>query len=615
MKIKTKLTAALLLIALLPLAGVSIASYLVARHSMTRQVLRQLESVASIQKSRVETAVGQDLERLSLLQSRTALRNDLQAYEQQPSEQGLAQLNQMLADARPAAQVIKDIHLLDTGGTVVASTDPSVIGADRSGDQAFTRGRSESVVNMFSRGDNGKLMQTLAGPLTVGNEPIGVIVVECDSSDLVNITSDYSGLGKTGETVIAMRNDRGDAVFITPLRFDKNAELQRVLPHERQNTPIIRALSGQNTLLEGAPDYRGKPVLAATRYIKDPAYGLVAKIDESEAFSPINNLGALLILVVAGALVLVIIFSLFFAHTITRPVTELTEAAIAISEGDLSRRAMVQSRDEIGRLARAFNTMTDDLGEAREGLECKVEERTAELALANAELEGYAHTVSHDLKGPLTAVSLASQLLQELLKRPDSQDAEADIADSLEIINRNIHKSFELIDDLLALAEAAQVPHTVSRVDVSEVVERVLHEKEAKILERGVRVDLTEDLGHVVGNQTQVYQVFSNLIGNAIKHNTSSEPSIGVSYLGDYDDGAHRYLVRDNGSGIAAEDMDNLFVPFFKGVTGETGVGLATVKKIIEIYGGEIRAYNDDGACFEFTIGGLVVTGRSNLDH
>jgi signal transduction histidine kinase len=610
MKIKTKLTAVLLLIALVPLAVVSIASYLVARNSMDHQVLRQLESVASIQQSRVETAVQQDRERLSLLQSRTALRNDLQTYEQRPSEQGLAQLNQILSDASAATEAIKDIHLLDTGGTIVASTDPSAIGEDRSADQAFTRGRSENVVNIFSRSTGGKLMQTLAGPLKVGNETIGVLVVDCDSSDLVDITSDYSGLGKTGETVLAMRNAQGDAVFITPLRFDRNAELQRVISRQRLSTPITRALSGINALQEDAPDYRGIPVLAVTRYIKDPGYGLVTKIDESEAFRPVNNLGVFLILIVAGALVLVLIFSLLIARTITRPVTELTEAAIAISDGDLSRRAMVQSRDEIGRLAGAFNTMTDDLVEARESLERKVEERTAELALANTELDGYAHTVSHDLKGPLTAVSLASQLLHELLKRPDYQDAEADIEDSLEIIDRNIGKSFELVDDLLALAEASQVPQTVSRVDISEVVKRVLHEKEANILEKGVRVELIEDLGHVVGDQTQMYQVFSNLIGNAIKHNTSSEPSIGVSYLGDDDDGAHRYLVRDNGSGIADEDMDSLFVPFFKGPTGETGVGLATVKKVIEIYGGEIRAYNDGGACFEFTISDLEETGE-----
>jgi signal transduction histidine kinase len=75
-----------------------------------------------------------------------------------------------------------------------------------------------------------------------------------------------------------------------------------------------------------------------------------------------------------------------------------------------------------------------------------------------------------------------------------------------------------------------------------------------------------------------------------------------VRRLGYEAEGGHSYLVRDNGSGISPEYIDRIFEPFFKGEPGGSGIGLSTVKKIVEVYGGEIRAYNDGGACFEFTL-------------
>jgi len=88
---------------------------------------------------------------------------------------------------------------------------------------------------------------------------------------------------------------------------------------------------------------------------------------------------------------------------------------------------------------------------------------------------------------------------------------------------------------------------------------------------------------------------------NAIKHNAGRDLKIEVSYLGDDGDGGHRYLFRDNGSGVAPENIGKIFRPFYSGMN-ETGIGLATVAKIVKVYGGSISAYNDGGACFEFVM-------------
>ena len=228
-----------------------------------------------------------------------------------------------------------------------------------------------------------------------------------------------------------------------------------------------------------------------------------------------------------------------------------------------------------------------------------------ELKWINAELEGFANTVSHDLKGPISTIMGANLVLQNVIRKSEDGEGnrfEEDIYELSEIIDTGVNKANALIEDVLTLAQAGQLPEVVSDVDVSEFVETILEERAGDIRERGITVHVDDSLGSVRANHTHIYQIFSNLIGNAIKHNDNENPVIEVSFLGDDEKGHHQYLVRDNGSGIAPEGFDSIFLPFVKGDTGETGIGLSTVKKIVDVYGGEIRAYNNRGACFRFTL-------------
>ena len=229
-----------------------------------------------------------------------------------------------------------------------------------------------------------------------------------------------------------------------------------------------------------------------------------------------------------------------------------------------------------------------------------------ELELANIELDGFAHTVSHDLKGPLSAMKLANELLQDHFTLPNTgagDDMEADdISEIIAIIDRSVEKSDRFISEVLTLAEAGQKPAYVTDVDVREVVDGIAAERSGDIAGREIDLRMDGPLGRVRANPTHIYQVFANLLSNAIEHNDGSRPVIEVKWLGDDSGDAHRYLVRDNGSGIPAEDLAKVFVPFFKGSGGNTGMGLSTVRKIVKMYGGDVKAYNDNGACFEFTI-------------
>ena len=225
-----------------------------------------------------------------------------------------------------------------------------------------------------------------------------------------------------------------------------------------------------------------------------------------------------------------------------------------------------------------------------------------ELQRANEELAGFASVVSHDLRGPLAAVRMANETLRELLRGEQTEETKAVVEEAMELMHHSLQRADRLVDNLLRLAGAGQVPKNVERIDVRRAVERVLEERATDILERGTKVEVGDDLGEVVADFTHIYQLFSNLIGNAILHNDSDAPVVKVVRRADESPGCHRYAVCDNGSGIPEENFERIFAPFFRGKAGGTGIGLNIVQKIVKVYGGDISVHNAGGACFEFCL-------------
>jgi signal transduction histidine kinase len=280
--------------------------------------------------------------------------------------------------------------------------------------------------------------------------------------------------------------------------------------------------------------------------------------------------------------------------------------------------------EEMGAMMEARQRIEDELNVYREHLEELVDGRTSELLEVNellqveiadrkraledlrrinAELDGFARTVSHDLKAPITGIGLAGEMIVRLLDGERDDDTDGNVRHSAELIRNNVMRAGELLDDILALAEAGQKPGEVEKIEILAVVEKVLNEREIEIFEKGASVQVDADLGSIQASPVHVYQVFTNLIGNALKHSVSSSPVIEVRCLGEEADGGRRYLVRDNGQGIRPEELDDIFLPFFKGGHGgDTGVGLSIVDKVVKVYGGTVAAYNDRGACIEFTL-------------
>jgi two-component system, sensor histidine kinase and response regulator len=217
-------------------------------------------------------------------------------------------------------------------------------------------------------------------------------------------------------------------------------------------------------------------------------------------------------------------------------------------------------------------------------LERAVATRTEELARSNQELENFASVVAHDLRSPLLTISGYSQLLQEEFgARFDATAGEycRQIISGAARMNR-------LIEDLLGYARVARSRQLLQQVDMESVLVEAKANVEASIREHGARIEI-DPLPTVIGDQTQLVQLFQNLIGNAIKFRREESPRVRVTTSPD--GGCWQFAVADNGIGIEKEHFDRIFQTFQQ-LHGHrypgSGIGLAVCKKIVERHGGRI---------------------------
>ena len=237
-----------------------------------------------------------------------------------------------------------------------------------------------------------------------------------------------------------------------------------------------------------------------------------------------------------------------------------------------------------------------------EELEQRVFDRTAQLEIANQELEAFSYSVSHDLRAPLRAVDGYARMLQEdYLDKLESEGRRF-----LETIRAEAARMGILIDDLLAFSRIGRQPLALAPISMKALFSEIFNDLKQAIPERTIDFTL-QDLPPARADRTAVGQVVVNLLSNAIKF-TSGCPvaKIAVGFEIREDDVV--YSVRDNGAGFDERYADKLFEVFQRLHKSEefegTGVGLAIVQRVIKRHGGTVWAEGTvgEGACFYFTL-------------
>jgi signal transduction histidine kinase len=266
-----------------------------------------------------------------------------------------------------------------------------------------------------------------------------------------------------------------------------------------------------------------------------------------------------------------------------------------------ARRNLVVLNEKLERMVATRTAALEDEVVERKQAETALAQQARELARSNAELAQFAYVVSHDLKEPLRMVASYTQLLAK--RYGGKLDADAD--DFINFAVDGVNRMQSLISALLVYSRVGTEGGELKPADCEKVLATTLANLQSAIEDSGAVV-MHKQLPHVRCDETQLGQLFQNLIGNAIKFRGDLPPRVEIT--AERGKGAWLFSVRDNGIGIASEHLERIFV-IFQRLHGRsdypgTGIGLAICQKIVERHGGKIWVESKPGAGskFSFTI-------------
>ncbi|MGD0613125.1 MAG: ATP-binding protein [Anaerolineales bacterium] len=289
----------------------------------------------------------------------------------------------------------------------------------------------------------------------------------------------------------------------------------------------------------------------------------------------LNRTNLALLYAALGAALVALVLGIILARTLTHPVRDLTAAIHAMARGDLKQSVAITSGDELGELAAAFNQMSSDL----DRLSRSRQQMTADIA--------------HDLRTPLTVIGGYVESMHDGVLKPTPE--------RFDIIHAEVQHLERLVEDLRTLSQADAGELSLNREAVlpSVLLERTVRSYGALAVEKKIELEIQSEPGlpPLSLDPDRMAQVFGNLITNALRY-TPEGGRIRLTAAR-----AEKTLVlavQDNGRGIPAEDLPHIFDRFYRAdparsQAGESGLGLAIAKSIVEAHGGKISAESQVG--------------------
>ncbi len=294
-----------------------------------------------------------------------------------------------------------------------------------------------------------------------------------------------------------------------------------------------------------------------------------------------------LIYATLGAMGIALVISLVLTRGLTRPLRELTTAIRHTATGEFGRQVAVHSKDEIGQLASDFNQMSADLAHLSE----QRRQMTADIA--------------HDLRTPLSVIGGYIESMRDGVLKPTPE--------RLETMHKEVHQLQRLVEDLrtLSLAEAGELSLNRAPIAPLGLLEQVKAAYQHAADQKGIELSIQTEAGlpRINADPDRMMQVLGNLVSNALRY-TPEDGMIAVSSQQSAVSGqpSVKFSVADTGTGINPSDISRIFDRFYRvddarnGEGGETGLGLAIAKSIVEMHGGKIGVESELGRGTRFTI-------------
>ncbi|MEA3427658.1 MAG: cache domain-containing protein [Thermodesulfobacteriota bacterium] len=634
MKIASKISISFLIITMALVTVAGSVFYIIAKNNLKNAIFAHLETTAKSRASQIETFLNMRKECIKQLSQGIMFEKFLRPNKQDQYYTDIFNIiEKRLKKTKKACKYFYEIFVLDAKGKVVVSSDRIRIGRDRSTDSYFLKAKSSPYIkDVYFSQTTGEKSMAVSAPVRDSKTKafLGVVVGRISMKTLNEITGARTGLGKTGELYLINR----DGYMITLSCFRKNTFL--ILNVDNENTrnclEDFRKF-GEAPHLHKAfiySDYRGVKVLGIHDHIPEMQWGVIAKIDKSEAFAPLNKIKTVFVVILFLVPLTVWLTGSFISRLITKPIEKLREGTEIIGRGDLDYKVGTEAKDEIGQLSRAFDKMTGDLkntttsldelnkeiterkqaeqqlSEHLENLEAIVKERTKELELTlhNTEKERdkidrmkteLISTAAHELKTPLTSIQGYSELL---ISRDDIQEKER--KEFLTYINERSRHLAAIINDMLYISDSESgtgLQITKQPVDMAELIRESVSTFQERYPDRLFKIDLTEEKDSISLDREKMGQVLENLLSNAVKFSSSNTA---VTIRGEKTDKYYEVFIEDEGIGMTAEQADKIFDKLYRADMSSTavegvGLGMTIVKYIIEAHNGTIHVKSRHG--------------------
>ncbi|MEK7369760.1 MAG: cache domain-containing protein, partial [Planctomycetota bacterium] len=332
-----------LCISLIPIAIITTVYYLTARNTLKKQTIELLTAVAESRKAHllefIEGRKGMAEVHSAEIRGQKSLIHALEKVkhgEPVGKDIFIAHSRHLKKEAEQLSHTLTMV-IIDMNGVVVAATHEAMIGRDVSGNETFIKGSKGTNVELYRSSPylEGAGCICISTPITSeeSGETVGVLSIVYNLTVLNEITAIRAGMGETGEIVLG-RREGDNIVFLNSLRYAPDAPLSLSVPlgtGEAEPMELALKRSGGAVI---ATDYRGVDVLAAYQYIPSMDWGLVAKIDTSEAFAPLRTLGIVALIVGPVSAAAVTAVGIVFAFSTSRPIRRLTDAMKRFAGGD-----------------------------------------------------------------------------------------------------------------------------------------------------------------------------------------------------------------------------------------------------------------------------------------
>jgi PAS domain S-box-containing protein len=377
MKISNKISFSFLIIALI-LASISLyVFYTIAKNNLIDAISAHLVTTARSRAHHIEANLDRELETLKLVSSRTQLRLSLEDYNRTKDPEDKRKMTRILRDAMHSISGIRNIFIMDLSGKVIVSTDKTLEGKNYSDEMFFIKGEKEDNLFLIPVEDSDAAIY-LSGPLLLEGNFLGVLAIVSSSDNIFNVTTDRTGLGKTGEVYLVNE----DGYMVSPSRFKENILFMQWVDTEGTRKGFKEVEKFEDKVHSYKPfiykDYRGIRTLGVNDHIRGTEWLLLAEIDEEEALAPLAKIRLLFTALMIIVVLATWLMGVFISKIITRPIETLRTGTEIIGQGHLDHKIGTVSDDEIGQLSRSFDAMTESLKKttaSRDELAREVEER------------------------------------------------------------------------------------------------------------------------------------------------------------------------------------------------------------------------------------------------